>query len=620
MSDYDVSRIFKRIEMLLIESMIRNLKKHRAQGGNWEQWQKTQLRELERYRRQNRHRFTKDFKEANRIVAEAFRLAYGNGAKNTAMTLGDVSTGFFGINDKKLDALIEATTADFEDGEQSLLRRASDIYRKVIFDAQMYASMGGSYEQAVDMATKDFLKRSIDTIQYKGWTDKDGKKHKGAVHTMSDYASMAIRTGQKRAYLMGEGKMRQRYGVHTVRVNNRHEKPCPLCIKWMGHVLVDDVYSGGTEKEAKEKKLPTLSQAMAMGFLHPNCKDTLSTYVEGISRPAKKWTKKELQEIADAYNDEQRAKHAEDMAESYERMARFSLDPINHKQYKERARAWRERVEELKDSYVDTIDTETVVNNVVKIASKDEVKELLEQMDDHEREVWLDAINTVPIEYTVALGSECYNPLLGKVYLNTNSNVKAFFHELGHAIDYKNRRLIEIELGDGKEHVSPSGVIDTTADAETIYSEIISFFGYETNSRGRIVGMSNSRSAEGAVKYGANKLKFESWVLKAYDDGVEPWAVSLLADCIEAITEGDVGEYSMVGGHSRQYWQEQSFWSTSDYEIASEGVGTRGTRELFAQYCSLMAMGRDDLIEMLREISPTLIDELEYSYGEVFYA
>ena len=353
--DYDVSRAFKRVENELIDSMIRNLKRHQVdelkEGMNWEQWQVLQLKELEKYRLENPKKFAKDFSDINKRVEDAFRTTYQNA--NTAEEAkildlirqgkirrshsGSISSDFFGLNEARFEHLISATKADFVRGEWSVLRQANDQYRKVIFDAQVYSASGATYAQAVDMATKDFLRAGIQSITYKN----------GSRHSMQEYASMAIRTGQKRAYLMGEGDAHDKYGIHTVRVNKRVDA-CPLCVKWLGRVLIDDVYAGGTFEEAQKAGVPTLSEAMDEGFLHPNCKDIYSMYVEGISQPAKPWTKEEMQEIADRYNSEQELRKAEDMRNSYDRMARNSLDKQNQQRYQARADAWQNRVDELR--------------------------------------------------------------------------------------------------------------------------------------------------------------------------------------------------------------------------------------------------------------------------------
>lgn len=352
--DYDVSRAFKRIENELIDSMIRNLKRHRVdelkEGMNWEQWQVLQLKELEKYRLNNPKMFAKDFSDINKRVENAFRSTYqGASTAEEAKILdmirqgkirrshsGSVSSEFFGINEARFEHLVSATKADFVRGEWSMLRQANDKYRSIIFDAQTYSATGATYAQAVDMATKDYLRNGIRSITYKN----------GSRHSVEEYASMAIRTGQKRAYLMGEGDAHDKYGIHTVRVNKRVDA-CPLCVKWLGKVLVDDVYAGGTFEEAQKAGVPLLSEAIDEGFLHPNCKDVYSMYVEGISKPAKPWTKEEMQEIADRYNAQEELKRAEDMQNSYDRMARNSLDRQNQQRYRSRADAWQNRIDQI---------------------------------------------------------------------------------------------------------------------------------------------------------------------------------------------------------------------------------------------------------------------------------
>lgn len=355
MADYDVSKAYKRIENELIDSMIRNFKRHRVdemkEGFTWEQWQVLQLRELEKYRLANPKKFAGDFSEIEKRAGDALMTTYTDaksaeeakilqqikkGKIRQTRGSGTVAGKFFGLNAGRVEHLIEATKADFGRGSWSMLRQANDQYRKIIFDAQMYSATGATYEQAVDMATKDFLKNGIQSIVYKN----------GSHHGMEEYSRMALKTGQKRAYLMGEGDVHDKYGIHTVRVNKRVDA-CPLCVKWLGKVLVDDVYAGGTLEEAQQAKVPLLSEAIDEGFLHPNCKDVYSMYVEGISQPAEPWTKEEMQDIADRYNSEQALKRAEDMRDSYERMAKNSLDPANVDRYKARADAWQSRVDTI---------------------------------------------------------------------------------------------------------------------------------------------------------------------------------------------------------------------------------------------------------------------------------
>lgn len=363
MADYDLAGAFEAIENELIASMMRNFKNHRAQetaqGLNWTQWQVEQLNALEVYRRNNQKKFSKEFESLNGRISQLIRDNYSdgatkqerkilqaikrgyktNGTNKPAFTGVARTTGeFFGVNDRKLEALISATTHDMEKAETAVLRLANDQYRKAIFNAQVYANAGGiGYKKAVDMAVKDMLNAGLNCVEYKN----------GARHTLEDYASMAIRTATKRAYLQGEGAKRKEWGISTVILNKR-SCPCPKCLPFVDKVFIDDVWSGGTAEEAKEKGYPLLSTAIDQGLYHPNCKDTHTTYFEGISTPPEKPTAKEKQKAVDEYNQNQKAHYNALQAKKCERISEYSLDDENKRVYKFRAEQWRDKEKSLK--------------------------------------------------------------------------------------------------------------------------------------------------------------------------------------------------------------------------------------------------------------------------------
>ena len=274
MADYDVGKTFSRIEDALIRSMMRNLEHHRAEetkeGLQWEQWQVLQLKALEDYKRSNRKVFGERFSVVNGRIDEMMQGAYEQGGTEqeirilkamqkglTLQKMPDMATAqFFRLNQRKVDSLIKATVHDMQRAETAVLRMANDKYRRIIFDAQMYANSGaGTYEKAIDMATKDFLSAGLNCIEYKN----------GARHTISDYADMAVRTANKRAYLEGEGIKRREWGINTVIVNKRGNA-CPLCLPFVGKVFIDDVWSGGRRSDGR---YPLLSEAIAAGLYHP---------------------------------------------------------------------------------------------------------------------------------------------------------------------------------------------------------------------------------------------------------------------------------------------------------------------------------------------------------------
>lgn len=194
-TEYDVGSAFEAIEEELISSMIRNMERHKLEeieeDKQWSMWQAEQLKALEKYRKQNKKKFGKEFKEINKKIDRLILGANEDGqmdqeaeilkAIKKGFPAKKVSRGgtaeFFKVNDRKLNALLEATSSDMQKAESAVLRRANDQYRKVIFNAQVYANTGaGTYEKAVDMATKDFLSAGIDCIEY-----ANGSRHTIAI-------------------------------------------------------------------------------------------------------------------------------------------------------------------------------------------------------------------------------------------------------------------------------------------------------------------------------------------------------------------------------------------------------------------------------------------------------
>lgn len=348
MDSYDIADAFDAIEDELIESIIRNMKRHHleeiSEKKEWSMWQTMQLESLERYKKINRKKYKKKFKDINskieHLIREANEKGYmgqeieileaiKNGFEGYHVAADTLQAEFFKVNERKLEALISATTRDMQKAETAILRMADDKYRQIIYDAQVYANTGaGTYEKAVDMAVKDFATAGLNCIAYAN----------GARHTLKDYADMAIRTASKRAYLQGEGVKRQEWGIATV-IMNKRGNPCPKCLPFCGKVLIDDVWSGGGKKDGT---YPLMSKAIAAGLYHPRCKDSHTTYFPGISTADDTWTKKELEAIGEDYRKEQYQQYAERQEKKFGRLAKYSLDEKNQKMYAARKEQWRD--------------------------------------------------------------------------------------------------------------------------------------------------------------------------------------------------------------------------------------------------------------------------------------
>lgn len=355
MSDYNIKEAFERIENELIDSMMRNFSRHRAEetkeGYNWTQWQAEQLKSLEEYRKYNAKKFGKRFKTINSKVEEMIRTAEADGnASQEAEILEAVKDGFkapkkpsahstaefFKVNDRKLDALIKSTTDDLKRAETAVLRMSNDKYRKAIFNAQVAMNTGAViYEKAVDIACKDMLNAGLNCVEYKN----------DARHTLSDYADMAVKTANKRAYLRGEGEKRAEWGVSLVVVNSR-QGGCPDCAKYIGKVFIDDVYSNGKKSDGN---YPLLSTAIKNGLFHPRCKDSTSTYYPELDDLDAPLSEDEIKELDRQRGIEEKQQYAQRQAERFDRRAEYSLDEDNKRIAQTRADEWHDRANTLEE-------------------------------------------------------------------------------------------------------------------------------------------------------------------------------------------------------------------------------------------------------------------------------
>lgn len=354
MSDYSIKEAFERIENELIDSMMHNFSRHRAEetkeGYNWTQWQAEQLKSLEEYRKHNAKKFGKRFKTINSKVEEMIHTARADGnAEQEVKILEAIKNGFtphmptgastgefFKVNDRKLDALIKSTTDDLKRAETAVLRMSNDKYRKAIFNAQVAMNTGAvTYEKAVDIACKDMLNAGLNCVEYKN----------GARHTLSDYADMAVKTANKRAYLRGEGEKRAEWGVSLVVVNSR-QGGCPDCAKYIGKVFIDDVYSNGKKSDGN---YPLLSTAIKNGLFHPRCKDSTSTYYPELDDLDAPLSEDEIKELDRQRGIEERQQYAQRQAERFDRRAEYSLDEDNKRIAQTRADEWHDRANTLEE-------------------------------------------------------------------------------------------------------------------------------------------------------------------------------------------------------------------------------------------------------------------------------
>lgn len=429
-SEYDIGAAFEAVENELIASMIRNMRRHKIEeideDKQWSMWQAEQLQALEKYRKENQERFGAKFKDINNRIEALISTARDEGDMEQEIAILEAikkgfparkvspgaSAAFFRLNQRKLEALIRATTSDMEKAETAVLRMANDQYRKIIFNAQVYANSGaGTYEKAVDMATKDFIAAGLNCVEYAN----------GSRHTLADYADMAIRTASKRAYLQGEGQKRQEWGISTV-IMNKRSNPCPKCLPFVGKILIDDVWSGGS---AKDGPYPLMSSAIAAGLYHPRCRDSHTTYFPELEDLDNEYSKKDIEDIEEQNRKEARQQYAERQEKKFHRLAAFSLDPENKSKYREKEKEWSQETE-----------VRYKVPDEVKVSRSDTPQIMIDLMDQYTKDecIQIDGKSEYAFSYDLDNDLIIINP---KHPQYEEENYKyVLTHEIAHRIDH----------------------------------------------------------------------------------------------------------------------------------------------------------------------------------------
>lgn len=360
-NEYDIKKVMEEIELQLIDSMKRTLWSHQedeeSKGFNWTQWQALKIKQFEDYKNANKEIFNNNTRGLNKYLYKHIKQQFKEGASRTnkrAMQSGFIKKedsqlggSFFGLNHRKLDALIKSTKTDMKDVKYATLRMANDQYRQIIYKAQVFANTGaGTVKQAIDMASKDFLTRGFNCIEYKN----------GTRHNIADYCDMAIRTANKRANLMGEGEMRKKLGNPLVYVS-KHGGACDQCTPWEGRVYIDDVWSGG---KVEDGQYPLLSTAIEGGLFHPRCQHGASTYYEGINEEPE-----EVTQAKHNHNKEDKyAQYLQQKQKQYERLAIGSLLPENVLNYQNKAKELQNQIESSKIEDNSKYTAETLINKL----------------------------------------------------------------------------------------------------------------------------------------------------------------------------------------------------------------------------------------------------------------
>ena len=355
----DIAKIFEEIELRLISSLKRNLQRHKAEeqryGFEWSAWQAEKLKNMENFRRENldiMNEYTDVIDEQTRqLMTEQF----GEGQQQAQRSVEEFSDElvtpipdkhFFGVNEKKMAKLMEDVTALEKTAETAALRMTDDIYRQTLNRVQLAMATGSmTLNEAIDLATRDFLDKGINCIVY-----ADGKRV-----NIADYVRMALRTTSARANLQGQAKRFAELGYDTVLVS-QYGGCSETCEPWQGQVYIDDVFTvwEGEKDEFQGKSnycgewFWLLSYAVKNGLFHPNCRHTMTQYIHGrtqIPEPTPAEKIKRQREL------EQKQRAMERKIRKLKRFAAGTCDPDTAKEYRRKLRQAQQELKAFVDEH-----------------------------------------------------------------------------------------------------------------------------------------------------------------------------------------------------------------------------------------------------------------------------
>lgn len=490
MTAREIAALFDALELDLIKSLHRCLARHQQQeqteGGqngtprHWQAWQAAKLRDLRRFRRENTA-ILGEYRD--RIDADTRTLLEEEAAQGGA-------DGFFRMSDERMTALLNEMQQANEQSERAALRYMNDVYRKTILRTAAAMQAGGqTLQQVTDAATRDFLDQGIACIRYRN----------GRRVNISTYAEMALRTAGTRAMLMGEAAQRERLGLDTVLVS-QYGACSKTCLPWQGLVYIDDVFQpyhgprtpGGTYGISRNgRQYPLLSVAMQGGLFHPNCRHTLSTWVEGISTRPRPMDKAKVEAAAQL---EAKQRALERSVRKAKRQAAGLCDPAAAKAARARVRAaqkelrdfvadhgdvlrrnvWRERDTAALERY-----TTPAASGILDPSNRIGVNPDVNYICDLNPEIYKAAVPTITTEHVIITDKQLEH--IRERHPDISATVMEQLTEIIHAPDY----IIETDMpytANILKHLEINGKgyqlvlrIRTDSDPEEFQNSVITF-------------------------------------------------------------------------------------------------------------------------------------------------
>lgn len=377
----DIAKIFEEIELRLIASLKRNLSRHKAEeekeGFEWSAWQAEKLNNIDNFRKENAQIADEYVDVIDDETRQLMTDQFHEGEHTAEQSVIDVSESgvnvpdvpdvpaqpqppeaptaipddhFFGVNKPKMDKLMEDVTTLEKTALTAAVRNMDDVYRTTLNKVQLMMGTGSiTLNEAIDLATRDFLDKGINCIVY-----ADGRRV-----NIADYVRMALRTTSTRATLQGAAKRFAELGYDTVLIS-QYGGCSKTCEPWQGKVYIDDVFtvwngerSGDFGKSHYcDKWFMLLSVAIRGGLFHPNCRHTMGQYIEGLTKIPQPISAEKIREQREL---EEKQRAMERKIRALKRKVEGTQDEKKVKEYKRKLREEQGKLREFIKEHDDVL-------------------------------------------------------------------------------------------------------------------------------------------------------------------------------------------------------------------------------------------------------------------------
>ena len=300
-------------------------------------WEQDALARAQRVRAQAVAELNRTNPKVAAAITAAVDDAYAVGGATMLRDIGQ-AVGALDVIPPARIAAVRAITADIGEGltsaQPAILRRVDDIFRDVVGRATSSTLAGGIGRlDAAQAAMVELAGHGIDSIPI-------GRGTMG----MTDYLSMAVRTGTSRAAIEGSAATMLDAGVELCTI---HPGPrsCEICDDWANVILTVD--PGGTEGtytfDAVDGSGPvevdvagSLDDARDDGWGHPNCRCAIAPYLPGVTEPTDRppWDQ-------EGYEAQQQQRQIERQIRNWKTRETIALDPAAQQQAADKVAAWQ---------------------------------------------------------------------------------------------------------------------------------------------------------------------------------------------------------------------------------------------------------------------------------------